>query len=224
MSVAENLQELRKARGLSQEKLADILGVSRQAIGKWESGSSMPEIEKLIQLSDYYKVSLDRLIRDVEKCNIQFSKGNNIEKQELVNFLISAKKATYAGCGKETDSSRIISHDLEYREKDMYYYDTYLGGERFGGEEAIWKDEKPLWCMNYCGRVTGEHFNIDVLRNALSNVPVDNPYRGPAFYQDGDYSYHCKVDGEFEWYQGYEEILYKGIRIFECYFHGGLVI
>ena len=78
--------------------------------------------------------------------------------------------------------------------------------------------------MNYCGRVIGENFNGDVLKNALSNVPKDSPYRGPAFFQEGDYTYHCKVDGVFEWYQGYEEILYKGNRIYECYFHGGIII
>jgi hypothetical protein len=46
---------------------------------------------------------------------------------------------------------------------------------------------------------------------------------GPVFYQEGDYTYHCKVDGDFEWYIGYEEILYQGERIYECNFHGGMV-
>ncbi len=224
MSVAENLIELRRAKGLSQEELAEYLAVSRQAIGKWESGNSLPEVEKLIQLSDFYKVSLDRLIRDKEACNKQFGNENKVNNQKIISFLLKAKKATYAASGNETSSSRTNSHDLEFSEDELHYYDTYLGGERFGGEEAIWIVDKPFWCMNYCGRVIGENFNGDVLKNALANVPADSPYRGPAFFQEGDYTYHCKADGAFEWYQGYEEILYKGNRIYECYFHGGIII
>ena len=54
-------------------------------------------------------------------------------------------------------------------------------------------------------------------------MPEDKPYRGPAFYQNGEYSYHCKTDGEFVWFQGYEEIFYEKEKIYECYFHGGIV-
>ena len=49
--------------------------------------------------------------------------------QSIVSFLIRAKRATYAGKGAETASSRIGSHDLVYRENSLMYYDTYLGGE-----------------------------------------------------------------------------------------------
>ena len=49
MKFDEKLQKLRKASGMSQEVLADKLGVSRQAVSKWESGSSYPEMDKLIQ-------------------------------------------------------------------------------------------------------------------------------------------------------------------------------
>ena len=54
----------------------------------------------------------------------------------LIEFLIRAKKATYAGKGAETTSSRTKSHDLKYTEGDLMYYDTYLGGEKFAGEET----------------------------------------------------------------------------------------
>lgn len=64
MTLPEKLHTLRKKSGLSQEQLAEQLGVSRQAISKWESGQSVPESEKLILLSNYFNVSLDYLLKD----------------------------------------------------------------------------------------------------------------------------------------------------------------
>ena len=62
MSFAENLKQLRKERQLSQEDLAEILDVSRQAISKWEQGIGYPEVEKLLLLSGKLRVSLDSLM------------------------------------------------------------------------------------------------------------------------------------------------------------------
>ncbi len=61
---SERLYTLRKNRGLSQEQLADALGVSRQSVSKWESGASMPESDRLIAISEYFGVSLDALLRE----------------------------------------------------------------------------------------------------------------------------------------------------------------
>ena len=62
MMLAENLQVLRKQNNLSQEELAEKCQVSRQAIAKWESGESVPTIDKLVYLAEYYGVSLDELV------------------------------------------------------------------------------------------------------------------------------------------------------------------
>ena len=66
MKFGEKLQKLRKERGLSQEGLAEMLNISRQAISKWESGQSYPEMDKLINISDIFGVTLDSLIKDNE--------------------------------------------------------------------------------------------------------------------------------------------------------------
>ena len=143
--------------------------------------------------------------------------------KKIVDFLIRAKRATYAGKGAETDSSRTGSHDLVFREGDLMYYDTYLGGEKFAGEEALWIADIPKWSMNYIGRVTGENFSGDFLKEALLRVPEEEPYRGPRLYREGDYTYRCAVDGGFDWFQGKETIDYRGEQIYECFFHGGLI-
>ena len=62
MRFAENLKQLRKERQLSQEDLAEILDVSRQAVSKWEQGIGYPEVEKLLLLSSKLRVSLDSLM------------------------------------------------------------------------------------------------------------------------------------------------------------------
>lgn len=144
-------------------------------------------------------------------------------KKSVIEFLIRAKRATYAGKGAETASSRPGSHDLAYREGELMYYDTYLGGERFAGEEALWIADVPYWSMNYAGRVTGGNFSGDFLKEALLRVPEEEPYRGPREYACGDYAYHCETEGGFEWFRGKETIDFRGEQIYECYFHGGLI-
>ncbi len=63
MAFHENLIKLRKSANLSQEQLADMLNVTRQAVSKWESGQSIPDAEKLLQLSDFFEVPVDQLLR-----------------------------------------------------------------------------------------------------------------------------------------------------------------
>ena len=62
MSFGENLQKIRKKNHFSQEGLAEMLGVSRQAVSKWELGDGYPEVEKLLILSKKLNVSLDSLL------------------------------------------------------------------------------------------------------------------------------------------------------------------
>lgn len=64
MSFGENLRNIRKQRNITQEGLAEALGVSRQAISKWESDSGYPETEKLIALSKTLNISIDYLLND----------------------------------------------------------------------------------------------------------------------------------------------------------------
>lgn len=61
MMFSEKLPELRRAGGMSQEELASKIGVSRQAVSKWETGEAMPDLNKLLALSDALGVSLDQL-------------------------------------------------------------------------------------------------------------------------------------------------------------------
>jgi len=67
MDISERLQELRKKAGYSQEQLAEMLGLSRQAVSKWESGQGKPEIDNIVKLTEIYKVSADYILLGAEK-------------------------------------------------------------------------------------------------------------------------------------------------------------
>ena len=77
MSFAENLKQLRKDKQLSQEELAEILDVSRQAVSKWEQGIGYPEVEKLLLLSSKLSVSLDSLMET------ELAQNSNTKKQNV---------------------------------------------------------------------------------------------------------------------------------------------
>lgn len=62
MKFDENLRELRKEKGYSQEELADRLNVTRQTVSKWENGSAMPDLKKLTELAEFFGVSMDTLL------------------------------------------------------------------------------------------------------------------------------------------------------------------
>lgn len=62
MTLGQRIQKGRKENGLSQEDLAEQLGVSRQAASRWENDNGYPEMEKIIRLSQIYQVSLDYLV------------------------------------------------------------------------------------------------------------------------------------------------------------------
>ena len=64
--MADRIQYLRKSKGISQEELADKVGVSRQAVSKWESEQSTPDVEKIILLSDLFEVTTDYLLKGIE--------------------------------------------------------------------------------------------------------------------------------------------------------------
>lgn len=64
MTLAEKILKLRTARNLSQGDLAEALEVSRQSVSKWETGQSVPDLDKIIKLADLFGVSVDELVRE----------------------------------------------------------------------------------------------------------------------------------------------------------------
>lgn len=81
MEFSEKLITLRKGRDLTQEQLAEQLNVSRQSISKWESGQVIPEVEKIVELSKVFNVTLDYLLKPSEIDELSV-KADMLEQQQ----------------------------------------------------------------------------------------------------------------------------------------------
>jgi len=94
MNFNEKLIELRKSKGLSQDELGQRLGVSRQTISKWELAQSYPDFQRLVLLSDYFGMSLDALVKDVD---VQDVREKNLNDQKLTAIYddIQSAKSTF---------------------------------------------------------------------------------------------------------------------------------
>ncbi len=79
MTLGDKLSKLRKENNCTQEQLTDVLGVSRQAVSKWESNITYPETNKLIRMSELFNCSLDYLLKDTEETDSK----NQFNEQSL---------------------------------------------------------------------------------------------------------------------------------------------
>jgi len=101
MNFNEKLQMLRKKQNITQEELAEKLNVSRQAVSKWEAGQTMPEVEKIIELARMYDISLDYILTDNEKDDIEKNKigspKDNVEPKQTNGRIITG--SVFLGLG-----------------------------------------------------------------------------------------------------------------------------
>lgn len=117
--LKENLILLRNMHGLSQEKIAGEIGISRQAYAKWESGASLPDIEKCKRLADYYCISIDSLLKTENQESIGMippsPKGKNIWGSVIMNERgqIVIPKAAREKFGLEKGARLIVLSDEE---------------------------------------------------------------------------------------------------------------
>ena len=105
MSFGENLQEVRRKNRLSQEELAEMLGVSRQAVSKWELGEGYPEVEKLLVLARRLNLSLDRLL-DNEAAAGKLSEDLLVLSPNKLNLLSCRGGVKVDGCTIEVMSNK----------------------------------------------------------------------------------------------------------------------
>ena len=100
MKLSEKIIELRKAYGMTQERLAEICGVSRQSISKWEADIALPETEKLLLLGEVFHVSMDVLLKDEmslgEVKDVQCCGNNAVQKkkQEVYEGMLIKESVT----------------------------------------------------------------------------------------------------------------------------------
>jgi transcriptional regulator with XRE-family HTH domain len=172
MSFGENLKNVRKQRDVTQEELAETLGVSRQAISKWESDNGYPETEKLLLLSKILNISLDYLMNDA-------SEMQEKEKSE-------EKKVVIAPSGKIA----IMTHDKQ----------NVIVCHSVKSSKIIFphKDE-PEYILLGIDKVTfwGEHTTILGWYETLENIEKEIREIAGAI-NNGDGTYSLKYNAEIE--------------------------
>lgn len=80
MKFNEKLLKLRKEKGLSQEELGMEMQVSRQTVSKWEAGQSYPDFTRLVMLSDFFDMTLDELVKDID---VQEVRENSLTNEKI---------------------------------------------------------------------------------------------------------------------------------------------
>lgn len=126
MTFAEKLKDIRKQTGTSQEKLAEKLGVSRQAVTKWETGSGIPDIENIIAVSALFNISIDELLGN-EKAHKKTSdylfesiKEYDIDEPKRYDMKLGgAKKLILSGYDGEKICVRLVSNILPTLQNDL---------------------------------------------------------------------------------------------------------
>ena len=172
MSFGENLRNVRKQRGVTQEELAEILGVSRQAISKWESDGGYPETEKLLVISKTLNISIDYLLNDVSV----------IEEKEKTE----KKSVVYAPTGKIAittyDNQNVVFC------QSVKTYPIFRPG----------KDE-PKYILNGIDKVTfwGEHTTLLGWYATLEDVEKEI-YEITKAIQNGEVAYKLKYNADVE--------------------------
>lgn len=114
MILADKITEERKKNGWSQEELANQLGVSRQAVSKWESAGAVPDLQRILQMSELFGVSTDYLLKDEMKAeNITYHESTESYAEPL-------KKVTMENANEFLDMKKKGIQSSGERNKYVY--------------------------------------------------------------------------------------------------------
>ena len=148
--------------------------------------------------------------------------------EQLNAFIVKAKATTYVGGGARSLSYRPGSHDLQFHEGAFSYLDSYFGGADFLGQEVVYYEGKPVWAMNYYGRVL-EPSRITaaetgrVIQESLSRMYEEGRFLGGFEHSTLNSAYVDTSEGDITSFTGKEWITRAGVRVYELVYHGGLV-
>ena len=151
-----------------------------------------------------------------------------VDLERLEAFIVKAKATTYVGGGAESPACRPGSHDLQFRDGDFAYLDSYFGGTDFIGEEVVYCEGEPVWAMNYYGRILEPGMIAaaeagQIIKQSLSAMYREGRFLGGFEYDTGDGVYTDTGEGDVVAFTGKEWITRAGVRVYELVYHGGLI-
>ncbi len=151
-----------------------------------------------------------------------------INLEQLNAFIVRAKSATYIGDGQPVEPCRLGAHDLRFSDEAWSYHDSYFGGTDFIGEEVVYLDDKPVWAMNYYGRIlrddllTGAEAG-QMIKASLSRMYKEGRFLGAFEHAEKDLTYMDTNEGDVKFFRGHETIRRGEEPAYELYYHGGLI-
>jgi hypothetical protein len=149
--------------------------------------------------------------------------------KELNAFIVRAKSVSYVGDGQRVPACRPGSHDLKFSEGDWSYLDSYFGGRDFIGQEVAYHQGKPVWAMNYYGRILRTDLITpaqagQVIKASLSKMYLEGRFLGGFEYQHEGFTYTDTSEGEVTSFRGREFISHIGETGYELFYHGGVIL
>jgi hypothetical protein len=148
--------------------------------------------------------------------------------ERLNAFIVRAKAATYVGGGAKSLSYQPGSHDLQFHDAPFAYLDSYFGGADFIGQEVVYFEGKPVWAMNYYGRILRPELLSAleagrILQESLSKLYQEGRFLGGFEHPTHDATYFDTNEGDVLSFTGQEWITRQSQKVYELHYHGGLI-
>jgi hypothetical protein len=160
--------------------------------------------------------------------NLERDRTMPTDIDKLNTFIVRAKAATYIGDGEKATPCRLGSHDLRFADGEWAYLDSYFGGTDFIGEEVVYFAEKPVWAMNYYGRILREDLITaaqagQMIKASLSLMYKEGRFLGGFEHTENDLTYRDTSEGNPRSFRG-REFIRRGQEVaYELDYHGGLI-
>lgn len=148
---------------------------------------------------------------------------------QLNTFIVQAKAATYVGDGQKSQPCRVGSHDLKFQGDSFSYLDSYFGGSEFIGQEVIYFKNKPIWAMNYYGRILSPELITateagKIIKESLGKLYAEEGrFLGGYEHTVGNTRYTDTNQGDVTSFTGKEWISRDDTTVYELEYHGGLI-
>ena len=125
MNIGEQINNLRKQHGLSQDDFANLFNVSRQTISNWENGKSYPDLEMIIKVSDYFKISIDELLKNDVQTVKKIDNEKKAKKKYLILLLVLCFLGTVIIWGLYSKYQDSIEVDFTMEKHETYKRTVY---------------------------------------------------------------------------------------------------
>jgi len=147
--------------------------------------------------------------------------------KQFIDFLQRAKKATFASKTARPIKTKDNGLEYSYEERPFLYKDKYFGYFTDTGQEIVWNNGIPIWSMSYRGgMLSNEELSsrcFSFLKRCLQKFPSDFPVRGPKNYEEREFKYENKWNGNINSFFGEEKIFWNEKQIYFRNYLGGTI-